>query len=87
MNTLKRDSELTSKKGKNLENLSTSSSHKQQERVISENNVRKNTCQAAFRNIKELDNSTVSIDTLRNIGCQNFVALVNNPHVTLFSYY
>jgi len=87
MNTLKGNSELTLKKGIKSEILSTSSSHKQQERVISENNVRKNTSQAAFRNIKELNDSTVSIDTLRNISCQNFITLVNNPHVTLFSYY
>jgi len=50
---------------------------------VSSHFLRKNTdlTSSAFRNIKELDDSTVSIKSLKKIKCQNFISLVTNPHV------
>lgn len=50
---------------------------------LSESNLhRKQTSQAAFKNIRGLNDSEVSIVSLRSVRLQNFTSLINNPHVS-----
>jgi len=41
------------------------------------------TTQRALNTMRELNDSVVSINDLRNIHCQNFTALLNNPQVLI----